>query len=165
MKIIGIDPGRKGAIVTLDPAKKIAYYSRLPYRKDNIVDFDILNKWKGEFSGSVFLEDVHGKKEWGAQNNFAFGSYFGQLKLWLAIEKIPHILVRPQEWQKIAHMGMGSGDPKQNSYTSFIRLNPNAKISKSEDGIIDAYHIARWGLIYYTRNVAFTDNWRFDVYE
>jgi hypothetical protein len=62
-------------------------------------------------------------------------------------------------------MGMNESDPKLNSFISFIRLNPNAKIRKTQDGIIDAFHIARYGIIYYALHDTFKDDWEFQPYE
>jgi hypothetical protein len=165
MKAIGIDPGRKGAIVCLDTETHTARYASLPYRTDNVIEFDRLSSWVSNDNCTVFLEDVHGRGKWGSASVFTFGCNYGQLRAWIVIQKRPHILIQPQRWQKIAHMGMNETDPKLNSYISFMRLNPNAKIRKTQDGIIDAFHIARYGIIYYLRNNNFMDDWEFLPYE
>lgn len=160
MKIIGIDPGSKGCIVSLNTETRIAKCLNIPYI-DGVIDVDRI---KGRFTWSdasmVILEKVHGRKEWGISNVFSFGQYYGQMRLFLYNK--PHILLDPQTWQKIAHLGTSVSDPKAKSFQSFQRLNPNAKkIKKSYDGLIDAYHIARYGLFYY--GVQFKDDWEFVI--
>lgn len=165
MKIIGIDPGRKGAIVCLDDETTIARYANLPYRTDGVIEFDRLNQWTQGDHCPILLEDVHGRGKWGSNSVFTFGCNYGQLRAWIVIMKRSHILVLPKAWQKIAHAGLNEIDPKVNSFISFQRLNPRAKIRKTQDGIVDAFHIARYGIIYYSKNTHFKDDWEFRSYE
>ena len=158
MKIIGIDPGSKGSIVELDSTTGEARYLDIPYRLDKIIDF---NQVKAAFDFTettmIFLEHVRGRSGWGATQVFTFGCNYGQI-LGFLYDK-PHNLISPKTWQKIAHFGCCSGIPKLMSRESFQRLNPKSKVKKSQDGLIDAFHIARYGMFAY--HAKFKDDWEF----
>ena len=158
MKIIGIDPGFKGCIVELDTLTRTARYLDLPFRTDKIINF---HKVKGAFdfddASMIYLEHVHGRGGWGASQVFTFGANYGQVLGFLYDKQ--HTLLNPKAWQKIAHFGTLSEGPKLKSWESFQRLNPNSGITKTKDGLIDAFHIARYGLFYY--HAKFKDDWKF----
>lgn len=159
MKILGIDPGFKGAIVELDSESHKGRFLNLPYRTDKVLEFD---KIKSAFDfrsiDMIFLEMVQGRTIWGADKIFTFGCNYGQI-LGFLYDK-PHNLVSCKTWQKIAHFGCRLEDPKDKSREAFDRLNPKAQIKKSYDGMVDAFHIARYGLFIY--HVTFHDNWEFE---
>ena len=158
MKIIGIDPGSKGSIVELNSETNEARYLDLPYRQDKIIDFDQVKKaFDFNTVTMIYLEYVRGRSGWGATQVFTFGCNYGQV-LGFLYDK-PHTLVGPKAWQKIAHFGCSSGIPKLMSRESFIRLNPHSDIKKSQDGLIDAFHIARFGMFSY--HAKFQDKWEF----
>ena len=157
MKIIGIDTGSKGAIVCLDSTEKTAEYMMLPYRADKVLDFSLV---KDKFYSNImmtFVEKVSGRGGWGATQTFQFGCYYGQILGLLS--SYSHAMVTPQMWQKIAWEGTSDGEPKERSAAAFARLNPTTRLKKKEDGVIDAFHIARYGMLKYRE--IFTDDWRF----
>lgn len=158
LKIIGIDTGSKGCIVELNTEAQEARYLELPYRQDKIIDFDQVKR-SFDFGSTtmIFLEYVRGRSGWGATQMFTFGCNYGQI-LGFLYDK-PHTLVGPKTWQKIAHCGCLSGIPKLRSRESFQRLNPQSSVKKSQDGLIDAFHIARYGLFAY--HAKFRDPWEF----
>lgn len=155
----GIDSGAKGYIVKLDTSTTTAFYSPLPYHADKRLD---LYKIESYFDGMkdaqcIIVEKVRGRGGWSANVNFQFGWYFGQLSAYLYNK--PHHLVEPKEWQSIAHFSIHGDSPKEKSYAAFKKMNPNSTIKKSKDGIIDAFHIARYGL--FLRCQKFKDDWSF----
>ena len=158
MKVIGIDPGKKGCVVILDSIKGVASWLNMPFRPDGILDLTALNDALLPFSTAViYLEKIHGRSGWGATSVFNFGVNYGQVLGWL-FDK-PHTLITPQKWQYVAHLGTSGESAKEKSYQSFIRLNPGSKVKKSHDGLVDAFHIARFGL--YFHGVDFKDGWDF----
>jgi len=159
MKIIGIDPGAKGCIVELDSKSQTARYLNIPYRFDGIIAFDIIN---AQFDylrhvDHILLEKVGGRCGWGASQTFKFGVNYGQVLGYLWDR--PHSLVAPKTWQGLAHAGTTMGSPKDRSRMAFVKLNPAPKVRAKDDGLIDAFHIARWGLRHFRQD--FTDHWTF----
>jgi len=158
MKTVGIDPGKKGCIVTLDTDTHECHFIDMPWRDDGVLDLRQLNaKLSPYWSGMIYLEKVQGRVGWGATQTFNFGVNYGQLLAWLYDK--PHTLVLPKKWQYIAHLGTREGNPKAKSYEGFVRLNPSSDIKKKHDGLIDAFHIARFGLLF--GGASFKDDWQF----
>jgi len=158
MKAIGIDSGKKGCIVTLDSETHVATWLDLPWRDDGVLHLGILNaKLKPYWSGMIYLEKIHGRSGWGATSVFNFGVNYGQLLCWLYDK--PHTLISPKKWQYLAHIGASGNTPKDKSYQTFTRLNPSTHIPKKKDGLIDAFHIARFGLLF--SGETFRDDWAF----
>jgi hypothetical protein len=144
--LIGIDPGNRGAIVEIDTYEKACRYMKIPYCEDGLLEVDLINAmFNFRCADFIYLEQVHSNKIWGIPNNFAFGGYYNQMRL--MIKKHPNQLVTPKKWQAKAHVGQGSKDltAKEKSLIAFKRLNPSfGKIQKGDDGIIDAFFIARF---------------------
>ena len=158
MKTIGIDPGKRGCVVVLDSDTREAHCLDMPWREDGILNITTLNtKLNPYLSGMIYLEKIHGRSGWGATSVFNFGVNYGQLLCWL-FDK-PHTLITPKKWQYIAHLGTTEGIPKARSYQSFTRLNPSTHAKKTRDGLIDAFHIARFGLHF--AGATFQDDWTF----
>lgn len=157
MIIQAIDPGARGCIVELDSDAKTCRYLNMPMLPCDILDYDKLNECFPAQPHMIFIEQVHGRQPWGAGNVFTFGYNTGLITAWLY--KKPHTKILPQTWQQLAHLGTKGDDPKYRSWQAFNRLNPKATIKKSQDGLIDAYHIARYGLFHY--RCVFHDNWEF----
>jgi len=159
LKIIGIDPGFKGCIVELDSDTRTARCLDLPYRTDKIINFFKVNEcFDFNRASMIYLERVRGRGGWGATQVFTFGTNYGQVLGFLYDKQ--HTLLEPKEWQKIAYFGTFEKDTKLRSWESFQKLNPNSGITKSKDGLIDAFHIARYGLFYY--HAQFKDDWKFE---
>jgi hypothetical protein len=65
-------------------------------------------------------------------------------------------------WQKIQHRNTTGATAKERSASVFASLNPtfvSGSRRKIPDGLIDAFLIARWGLI--DSRIVFRDDWRF----
>lgn len=145
MKLIGIDPGSKGCIAEIDIKNKLVRWMDLPYREDKTL-FIYAIKACFNFGEAyyTYLEKVMGQKVWGVNNNFAFGSYYGQVLAML--EMYPYELVTPQAWQRKIH-GLKKGKMgKEMSAAKFRRMNPDfGTIKKCHEGLIDAFLIAYYG--------------------
>ncbi len=160
MKICGIDPGAKGAIVMLDSVEKTAQYLIIPYRDDKVMDKRAVKKAFNNFADVrlIFIEKVGGRGGWASGSTFQFGSNYGQILN--EISDHPYMFVSPQVWQKIAWQGEPADEPKVMSAAAFQRLNPSTRMMlKKENGVIDAFHIARYGMI--NQRERFTDDWNF----
>lgn len=144
--LIGIDSGSRGAIAEIDTYEKVCRYMILPYCKDKLLELDLIHSmFNFRCADFIYLEQVHSNKLWGVPNNFAFGGYYDQIRL--VLKKHPCQLVTPKKWQSKAHAGMGesNGSAKDRSAIAFKRLNPCfGKINKENDGIVDAFFIARF---------------------
>jgi hypothetical protein len=122
-----------------------------------MLDYGKMNDWFPIPPNAIFIEDVYGREHWGVTNAFTFGYNTGLISAWLYGKNYKRVL--PKTWQKIAHLGEIANDPKLRSWLAFQRLNPSATIKKSNDGLIDAFHVARYGLIMH--RCVFRDNWEF----
>lgn len=164
MLVAGIDTGLNGAIVLLDTLEKTAHFYKLKYRSDELIDSVNMFQCLPELKNSiVYIEKTRGrgmsttdkKAAWGSSQNFGMGANYGKLRQ--LFETIPYHLVEPKSWQKYAHEGTNADSAKLRSMQAFVRLNPDAKIK--HNGIIDAFFIARFGLI--KAHQAIYDNWNF----
>lgn len=146
MKLIGIDPGKKGSIVEIDTEEKTARYMALPYWENKLLDYSELNLHFNLSSADyIYCEEVGPMKIWGITNNWAFAFNYSAVLHWL--QGHPFQLVRPKRWQADAHKGIGKdfGTAKEKSALAFSRLCPSfGKIAKGDDGIIDAFFIAKY---------------------
>lgn len=146
MLIIGIDPGKKGAIVEIDTNEKHVRWMVLPYREDGmLLKRTIRENFSLGFAHRIAIEQVGFIKGAMGSATFGFGVSYGQA--FSMLEDYPYDLVRPQAWHKLIN---GSKLPdetrttKMRSAASFIRLNPTfGKIVKEHhEGMIDAFFIA-----------------------
>lgn len=149
MKIVGIDPGQKGALVFLD-GDTIELH-QMPDNAGDIVN--ILSSLSS--NDHIFLEkaqamSIGGVKQ-GVSSMFNYGVGFGTLLGIIAALKIPHTLVHPKTWCKEMHQGTSEGDAKQRSLEAARRLYPQVNLirprcRKPDEGFIDALLIAGYGL-------------------
>ncbi len=169
--ICGIDPGLRGHYCVLDPEEKTAKHLRIPYRPDGIIDGNkIIDVFEGfHHVHALYIEKVMGRggmvkdggANWGATQNFGLGFNYGQLLATMSF--MPHTLVRPQQWQKLCHTTSNRKSDlpaKEKTRIRFVQLNPSfGHAIKANDGLYDAFFIARYGLI--THGIQFTDDWNF----
>lgn len=99
MIVVGIDPGKKGAIAKIymknDKPKEYEIY----WWKD---EADLVFKIKEVVPESdlVGLERVHAMPKQGVVSMFSFGEQFGLIKGALYALDIPFELIEPKRWQK-----------------------------------------------------------------
>jgi crossover junction endodeoxyribonuclease RuvC len=154
VRIVGIDPGQKGALVLLD-GDNIEMH-QMPDNAGEIVD--ILSSIS---DCHIFLEkaqamSISGVKQ-GVSSMFNYGVGFGTLLGIIAALKIPHTLVHPKTWCKEMHQGTSEGDAKQRSLEAVRRLYPHVNLirprcRKPDEGFIDALLIAGYGTRILNRN-------------
>lgn len=144
--LIGIDPGEYGAVVEIDTLEQIARFMRLPYTPDGLLDrrklSDNFNLRRATY---VYAEKIGPDPKFGAKGNWTFSHYNTSMLDWISDHA--YTLVHPRTWQKRAHMGVSEKDKtaKQRTLIAFKRINPNfGEIGKRDDGIFDAFFIARF---------------------
>ncbi len=153
MLYVGIDSGRKGCVVALDPENSMAHWFMLPYRDDSIIDFDFMDRTFKMFGdiAPIFLEKVMGRGGWAAKSTFGFGVNYGQILGYLYNK--PHVQIKPHVWQKLAHFGVSGEEAKIKSKKAFVALNPSFDLKMlpeyKRQGLIDAFHIARYSMFEY----------------
>lgn len=154
MKIMGIDPGLTGAIVTLYPGG--VSIDKMPIRttgKDKEIDYDgLLSLLENIEPDHIFLEKAF-PMAMGSKHAFNYGRGFAAIEIAIVTTKFPVTYVLPKEWTKIMHEGINADlKPKAKSIIAVKRLCPDLladlpmnKKGALNDGPIDALLIARYG--------------------
>jgi crossover junction endodeoxyribonuclease RuvC len=148
MNIIGIDPGKSGAIAYCNIyeddkfVKRFSMYTiKLSESEQDICDQLVdLMKFAGSTGHFAYIENVHSMPKQGVVSAFTFGRNFGFLIGLLTALKIPYEFVSPQKWQKA--MGCLSKGDKNVTKAAAQRLFPDIKITHA---IADALLIAEYG--------------------
>jgi hypothetical protein len=168
---IGVDIGKKGAIVALDSRGQILGKHLIPMVKDKVIDTELLKVFEqySEFQIFICIEEVHSIYGTSAKSNFSFGEIFGKKKMIGAVLSVHYgatfDLVPPKKWQsniwtstdKIFKSGKRV-DTKATSLVTARRLAPNETFlatSRSRvphDGLVDAFLIAKYTLLKYGRD-------------
>ena len=158
MKILGIDPGKKGAAVFL-PDGLLGRYILLKFDKQNLLDTNHLITFILSCNPDlIIMEKVQAMGHWSSGNNFVFGGVFYQLLLSLRNVKKPHRLITPQDWQGRIHKGIEKKkEAKVRSLIAYERLYPHkpiplGKAKNPHDGIMDALLIATDGKLTYDKD-------------
>jgi hypothetical protein len=143
MNIIGIDPGKSGAMVLICSRGEETIPAIEIYKFSGMTDRDIcdaIGKWSMNQDLHCYIEKVHAIHGSSANNTWKFaGSYF-TLKAFLIALKIPFEEVSPVKWQKV--MGCLSKGDKNVTKAAAQRLFPDIKITHA---IADALLIAEYG--------------------
>jgi hypothetical protein len=152
MHTIGIDPGKKGAIVILNNNLSIESYLLFQDKWDYSTIARNLFQFIKDFScGPVYFEDVHSIFGASAKSNFSFGKTTGvQLGVVSAIFPDVH-LVQPKTWQgKVITSDDKGSTTKERALSAAQRIFPDYNfIPKGcrtpSDGLLDAALIAYYG--------------------
>jgi len=142
MIYIGIDVGKKGALVLLEDDIVESY----SFDKETYVR--LINNLKMIYNINdviVGIEKVHSMPKQGVKSMFSFGENYGWLQGILDANNIKYKLISPQEWKK--YFGL-IGSNKKDSCKKALELEPKLKCYGSRggmlDGVCDAYLIARY---------------------
>jgi hypothetical protein len=139
-KIIGIDPGRLGAIAELDLEARHCRWMKLPYRDDKLLNIrEIKFHFDLHSANRIAVEKVGFIKGASGQSTFTFGMNFGMLMMLIA--DYPYEYIPPQVWHKSINGGSKIGTTKERTAASFTRINPSfGKIVMNQhEGLIDAF--------------------------
>lgn len=154
--ILGIDPGKEGALCFMD-GKDINIMS-MPLIADE-ADPSILIEVLMEKKPSIcYLEKAQvmparreGKMVMtGTKGMFTYGVSYGIIRGVVATLKIPLVLVSPSIWTKDLHLGCDGKTAKERSLQAVKRLFPHINLlpprcRKPHDGWVDALLIAEYG--------------------
>lgn len=163
---MGVDPGQKGAVVVITDGK-ISYKSVFKLLSDGSIDREHTSRmirylYRTYDVSFVFVEDVHSVFGASAKANFNFGRNVEVICTILSVFKIPHIYVKPKDWQKVAWDGIAKVkkagkknaiNTKATSLLAVKKLFPRdsflaTKRSKvPHDGLVDASLIAWYGYL------------------
>jgi hypothetical protein len=158
-RVVGIDPGKLGAIATLFGSATPIVLPTPVYRSAKgrpeyaLVEIrDLLRSWaaEGPMFAVVEKQQPMPRAMGGAAANFARGVAAGWAWMLVALE-IPHLLVAPQTWQRAMHAGTPDGDTKQRSLIAAQRLfpgvslRPTSRCRKDSDGMAEALLLAAYG--------------------
>ncbi len=148
--IIGIDPGKKGAIVVVR-SEFIDCYSMPLIGKD--LDEKEINRildlsHREGHKVIAFIEKVHAMPGQGVTSMFNFGMGYGMLRMALTANSIPYQLVTPQAWKKVILAGLSKDKSEAINYIARkypdVNLMPGRK-RVLDSGIADALCIAEYG--------------------
>jgi crossover junction endodeoxyribonuclease RuvC len=150
--VIGIDPGKKGAIVlySRDGAGQVEAH-RMPTR-DGEIDLygidKIINPALAVSDCYAFIEDVHAMPRQGVTSMFSFGFSTGALHGILSYCNIPIYKVTPQSWKRAILKGHGTDKAAAIAYCKThypqISLIPTG-CRVASDGLADGLCIAEYG--------------------
>jgi hypothetical protein len=140
---MGIDPGASGAaaLITADGQALVR-----DYPGDPSLAAELIRTWRIEYRIELAaLESVHAMPKQGVSSMFKLGANFGAWLGILAALGVPHVLVRPQEWQR-GILTKGDGlDTKIRSLTAARRQWPDVELGRKKDhGRADALHLAAY---------------------
>lgn len=144
--IIGIDPGKAGAVALLSTQGKFlcALYDT---SARSLVK--LLADWPVTFA---FVEKAQAMPKNGAVSMFTYGQGFGEILGVLASQNVPYELVPPRTWTKEMLAGVPATlEGKARARMACERLFPAADLIPSPRskiphiGLVDAILIAEWG--------------------
>jgi len=139
--IIGIDPGKNGAIAWITDGKPCV--EKMPETLQDL--WDLIEDfspalWEAGTKPKAYIEAVHSSPQMGVTSAFTFGQGFGHLEMALTAAVIPFERVTPQRWQKA--MGCLTKGDKNVSKRRAQELFPQMKVTHAT---ADALLIAEYG--------------------
>lgn len=155
MKILGVDPGKSGAIALLDSETKKLEYSKYPLLPNDEIDHKALYELVTQYNPDwIFMEKVHSVYGSSAKSNFSFGKSVGITETICFLIQKPVEMVTPKKWQNVVWSGIIKvKDAKKNSLTAVKSIFPSYNFLATErsrvphDGLVDAALIAYYGML------------------
>lgn len=139
---VGIDPGKKGALVVLwdDGCDAV----RIPF--DEFAYRDALGALDPAKTVAV-VEHVGAMPGQGSVSTFSFGQNFGWILGLLTAYRIPYMLVRPQKWKKeySCTSDKNTSIAVAKHLFPWFNLKRTAKCVKDDDGLAEALLLANYG--------------------
>lgn len=157
MIISGIDPGLKGAIVTIDNKTNEGWIYCLTYTSNKVLAAHKLEAFLKQVRPSrIYLEKNTGRKGWASSASYSMGNYWGQLRYAIARLELSCTEVTPRSWQNELHQGLAHINAKDRSKASYQSLFPGLipKLKNQRnlhDGVIDALLICAYGFSRYNK--------------
>lgn len=150
--IVGVDPGRTGAVVVLESAKM--NFHVMPLQNDEVSFEGFLGIMAGlPKTAHVFLERAM-PLAMGAKHAFNYGRGFAALEIAIRLSGLAVTYVEPGKWAKVMHAGISVDlKPKAKSliaverlFPQHLSLIPRNKNGKLHEGVVDALLIAGFGV-------------------
>lgn len=148
--VIGVDPGKSGAIAILDRQGRLYDVHDMPVVGPIISPVllgELVHNWIDPFSlppyGTAVIEDVHAMPKQGVSSVFSFGRSLGVAEGVMAGEGLAIAYVSPARWKR----GMGLSADKGVSRRRAIEQWPHmgkAFARVKDDGRAEAALIALW---------------------
>lgn len=154
---LGIDPGKTGAFVILNPEGVILERESMPvtgteYNIHGISDFLLIHR---EGIKMACIEMINTVFIGGKASNFDFGYGYGILRGLLVAHSIPHLVTKPRDWQNHYFRGMAKGlstkekalEIARNQWpsTDFRVIGKRGNYTtKIDDGFVDALLLANF---------------------
>lgn len=141
--VIGIDPGKTGAVAVLGNGSGDVMVHDMP--GDERAMAQLYADLAHLDVSALFIEKVGAMPKQGVSSTFKFGQSYGMCRMWAAMFAAPVIYVTPQKWQKVLDSDTGK-DKKERSLLYARRRWPKAELHlKKHHGRADALCIAEWG--------------------
>lgn len=153
---LGIDPGKKGALVRLSPNLDSVISLPMPDTIHDTINWLQLNT---SSQTMIILERAQYFPGDGGKSMFTYGQGFGEILGAIAVLKRPLHQAIPSEWTKMMHSGLSKKlKSKDKSLRALRNLFPNADLlasprcKKPHEGIIDAFLLALYGMRIFQMN-------------
>ncbi len=153
MKVIGIDPGLKGAIAVLENKKVLDIFD-MPVmaegkkNKRQLNSAQLVKLLKNNISKNeevlVVVEQVNAMPGQGVTSMFNFGQTFGAIKGVCAALELPIFFVRPSKWKKHFELINSSKDASRTKAIEMYPALSNELAKKKDVNKSDAILIARF---------------------
>lgn len=141
--VLGIDPGKAGAVAVISADRRnIKVYRHKAYSDKDL--YELLLGYTFDHS-KAYLEKVHAMPKQGVTSSFNFGERFGFIKGVLTAIGMPFELTPAQKWQQGVSLGNKTGEyyeRKKRQYQAAQQLFPG--VCKAMDDA-DALLIAEYG--------------------
>jgi crossover junction endodeoxyribonuclease RuvC len=135
--VVGIDPGKSGAIAYVIGRAAFAWKLR------DLTDRDIYDRlvWLSGFAERAVIERVAARPKQGVSSVFTFGENYGALQMALVAAGLPFERVTPGKWQ--GDLGCRTKGDKNITKRKAQELFPEVKIIHAN---ADSILIGWWGL-------------------
>lgn len=149
MRVLGIDPGKKGGYCLIGPTGELKLYARMELngREISVQPFVNLLCPSDSVKTLVVIEKVHSMPGQSSQSTFTFAEGYGKIKGVCEALGVSYELVHPQTWKR--EVLQGSDRSKEAAIEWVKRRYPEVDLGKGgrvdSDGIADAVCIAEYG--------------------
>ena len=150
MKVIGIDPGKAGALACVNSETMTASYLLMPYVCKEVDVRAVIEFLDIHKPTIVVLERQIGMAGQGRTSIFSIAKAYGELRACVEIHGAPYLTPMPSQWTRKALAGV-PGDGKERNVAAARRLFPDIDFTpgrrrKPHDGIADALLLAWFGI-------------------
>lgn len=164
MIVVGIDPGKTGAIFLYDPSAGLHEVASVPLLNIKVgkkiktqPDYCAWrNQWSSMLAASkhVCIEQVGAMPGQGVTSMFSFGYSAGFVLGLVTFVGRPYTFLTPQRWKKIVGLSGSDGDQSRKRASQLIPEAAHFWTRKKDDGVAEAALIAYAGYHLLTTGVS-----------